>query len=297
MPYRVKYDEMHPDEMRWIMSIKIVSDSSSDLMELAGADYAAVPLKIITGEKEYVDDAALDVSGMIGDLKKYKGESKSSCPNTEDWRAAFEDHDEIFCVTITSNLSGSFNTANLALNEHIREKEGRQGHVIDTLSVGPESALIIEKLQELIAQKLDFQEIKNKINEYKTRTHLIFSLESLRNLANNGRVSHAVAKLAGVLGIRMIGKASDQGTLEMTNKSRGEERALSDIVKNLLKTGYEGGKLRIHHCQNLLAAEKLKAMIVKQFPAAMIKIQETRALCSFYAEAGGLLVGYEGARK
>ena len=110
-------------------------------------------------------------------------------------------------------------------------------------------------------------------------------------------MSHAVAKVAGVLGIRIIGKASNEGILEITNKSRGADRALSDIVKNMIKTGYEGGLARIHHCQNCKAAEKLVEMIKREFPNALIKIQETRALCSFYAEAGGLLVGFEGGVK
>ncbi|MBE5782621.1 MAG: DegV family EDD domain-containing protein [Clostridiales bacterium] len=279
------------------MSYKIVSDSSSDLLAMEDMAYASVPLKIITSEKEYVDSAELDVSGMIEDLKKYKGESKSSCPNSQEWQEAFENYEHIFCVTITSGLSGSYNAARLAVDEYMQKNPGKQGHVIDTLSVGPEAVLIMEKLKELIAQKLDFKEIINKINEYKSKTHLIFALESLRNLANNGRVSHAVAKLAGVLGIRIIGKASNQGTLEITNKSRGSERALTDIVKNMIKTGYEGGIARIHHCRNFKAAEKLKEMIMREFPGAMIKIQETRALCSFYAEDGGLLVGFEGGVK
>lgn len=276
------------------MSYTIVSDSSSDLLILPGMDYANVPLKIITDKKEYVDDASLDVDGMIADLRSYKGISKSSCPNIDDWTAAFGDHDHILCVTITSGLSGSNNTANLALQEHLNTHPDKQGMVIDSLSTGPENALIIEKLQEMIEAKFSFEEIKQKIKEYQAKTHLIFSLDSLRNLANNGRVSTAVAKVAGILGIRVIGKASEEGTLEITNKARGRSKALADILSNMLKTGYAGGKVRIHHCQNLEAAESLVEMIKQKFHDAVIKVQETRGLCSFYAESGGLLIGYEG---
>jgi len=279
------------------MDFKIIADSSADLLELEGAEFQSVPLKIITSQKEYVDDASLDVEAMIADLLKYKGTSKTSCPNVGDWKNAFGDAENIFAVTITSNLSGSYNSAALAMNDYLAEHPDRSGYVIDTLSVGPESVLIVEKLRELISSKLHFEEIKNKIIEYKTKTHLIFSLDSLRNLANNGRVSFAVAKIAGLLGIRIVGKASDEGTLEITDKARGTDRALSDILKNMLSTGYTGGKVRIHHCQNIGAAEKLSSMIKEKFQKATIFIQETRGLCSFYAEAGGLLVGYEGGVK
>lgn len=276
------------------MDYKIIADSSADLLEFDGVCFESVPLKIITGEKEYIDCESLDVSGMIDDLRRYKGESKSSCPNMGEWKEAFGEHENIFCVTITSNLSGSYNAAEMAMQDYLSEHPDRNGYVIDTLSVGPEAVLIIEKLQELISSRLHFDEIKSKINEYKTRTHLIFSLESLRNLANNGRVSFAVAKIAGILGIRVVGKASNEGTLEITDKARGNDRALGDIFKNMLHTGYSGGKVRIHHCRNISAANALAQMIREKFSRATVFIQETRGLCSFYAESGGLLVGYEG---
>lgn len=279
------------------MNYKIISDSSSDLLQLQDCAFESVPLKIITDENEYVDDASLNVDGMITDLQKYKGQSKSSCPNAEDWKNAFGENDGVFCVTITSGLSGSYNTANLALNEHLSKNPDKQGYVIDSLSAGPEVTMIVEKLQELISSNMDFKKIKEKILEYKNKTHLIFSLDSLRNLANNGRVSFAVAKVAGLLGIRVIGKASNEGTLEITDKARGSVKAIADIVKNMLKNGYEGGKVRIHHCRNLNMANNLMEKIKEKFPKAAVIIQETRGLCSFYAESGGLLIGFEGMNK
>ncbi len=276
------------------MACKIISDSSSDLLSLAGVDFESVPLKIITDEKEYIDDAKLSLEEMVSDLQKYKGTSKSSCPNAGEWQEAFKDADEIFCVTITSGLSGSCNAATMALSQHLEEHPEKKGHVIDTLTAGPEIALIIEKLQELILQKIDFDEIVKRIHAYMEKTHLLFALESLRNLANNGRVSGAVAKITGILGIRVVGKASDDGVLEIVGKAKGAKKTLLEIVNNMLKNGYMGGKVRIHHCQNKEAAESLSQMLKLHFPKAAVVIQETRALCSFYAEAGGLLIGYEG---
>lgn len=280
------------------MRYKIISDSSSDILTLnALCSYSSVPLKIITDSKEYVDDACLDVDEMISDLKKYKGTSKSSCPNIGDWKSAFEDYDSVFCVTITSGLSGSYNSAALAVSEYLSEHPDRKGAVLDSLSTGPENALIIEKLTELISQGLPFEETEKQVREYMRTTHLVFSLDSLRNLANNGRVNKAIAKVVGVLGIRIIGKASNEGTLETTNKVRGTDKALSEVYKNIRKLGYNGGKIRIHHCQNEASAEALISMIKADFPDAQAVIGKTGALCSFYAESGGLLVGFEGDEK
>lgn len=279
------------------MIIKIVSDSSSDIFNLSDVEYTSVPLKIITDEKEYIDTADLDVDGMTGDLQKYKGTSRSSCPNMEDWKSAFEGADAVFCVSITKNLSGSYNSAKLAVDDFLEENPDKKAFVVDTLSAGPECALIVEKLKELILSGLDFEAIKEQIVEYSRTTHLLFALESMRNLANNGRISHTAAKMAGLLGIRAVGKAGNNGTLEMVSKVRGSEKATDEIISKMKEHGYNGKKVRIHHCQNPEIANTVKEKLISEFPSANISIATTGALCSFYAERGGFLVGYEGAEK
>ncbi len=273
--------------------IKIVADSSANVLELQNTAFAAAALKVITSEKEFVDDNALDVDAMVSWFDSYKGKSKTSCPNPSDWLDAFGDADEVYCVTITSGLSGSFNAACIAKQMYETENEGKRVYVIDSLSAGPELVLIIEKLEEFIGQGLSYEEICREIEVYKEKTGLAFMLESLKNFAANGRVSPAVAKIAGVLGIRIVGKASDQGTLEPTNKCRGEAKSLSTILANLKAFGLSKGKVRIAHCMNEEAAQTLKRMILRELPQVDIRIHRCRGLCSYYAEKGGLLVGFE----
>lgn len=273
--------------------IKIVADSSANVLELEKTAFAAAPLKVITNEKEFVDDSALDVDGMVSWFDSYKGKSKTSCPNPADWLEAFGNADEVYCVTITSGLSGSYNAACIAKQMYESENVGKKVCVIDSLSAGPELALIIEKLEEYIGEGLPFEEISRKIDAYKKKTGLVFMLESLKNFAANGRVSPAVAKIAGVLGIRIVGKASDQGTLEPMNKCRGEGKALSAMVSHMKDFGLSKGKVRIAHSMNGEAAASLKSMILAELPQVNIQIHSCRGLCSYYAEKGGLLVGFE----
>ena len=276
------------------MNYKIVCDSSADLSSLGNIPFASVPMKIISADREFIDGESANVAEMTEYLKNYKGKSGSSCPNVGDWLDSFEDYDNIFCVTITSGLSGSYNSAKSAAEEYVASNPDRRVWVCDTLSVGPEAVLIIERMRELILEGRDFDGIVEEIKKYQKKTHLIFALESLRNLANNGRVSPLVAKISGVLGIRVVGKASNEGTLEVTNKARGGANTLSAIVENMLKSGYIGGKLRIHHCENKSAADALKGEILSLYPRADVSIIRTGILCSFYAEEGGLLIGFEG---
>ena len=274
-------------------TIKIVADSSANVLALEQTAFAAAPLKVITDVREFVDDAALDVDAMVSWFDSYKGKSKTSCPNPADWLEAFGDADEVYCVTITSGLSGSYNAACIAKQMYESENEGKRVCVIDSLSAGPELVLIIEKLEEYIGQGMSFGDICREIEAYKQRTGLTFMLESLKNFAANGRVSPAVAKIAGVLGIRIVGKASDQGTLEPTNKCRGVEKSLAAILSHLKSNGLAKGKVRIAHCMNEAAAQKLKEMIRAQMAQVNVQIHRCKGLCSYYAEKGGLLVGFE----
>lgn len=275
------------------MQFKIVADSSSNVRSMDGVSFANVPLKIITKEKEYVDDQTLDLAQMVEELKAYKGTSGTSCPNVVEWMEAFGDADAVFAIAITSNLSGSCNAARQAAEEYMEEHPDRKVCVLDSLSAGPELRLIAEKIREGILAGKAFEEIEAETREYMKHTHLLFTLQSLANLARNGRVSPAVAKLAGVLGIVIVGKASDVGTLQQMHKCRGEKRAIDTLYKEMKAHGYAGGRVRIGHNFNLAGAQVLREIILAEFPGADISIEQSAGLCLFYAEEGGLLVGYE----
>ncbi len=274
-------------------NIKIVADSSSDVFKREAIAFSAAPLKIITTERQFVDDESLDVREMVDFLGKYKGKSTTSCPNPEEWLSAFGDADEVFCITITSSLSGSYNAAMIAKNQYEERAPEKRVCVIDSLSTGPEMLLLIRKIEELAAEGKSFDEISEEVREYQKRTGLLFVLESMKNLANNGRVSKISAKLAGVMNIRVIGKASDKGELEPLDKPRGAKMTQLKILERLDRLGYSGGRLHITHCLNAEAAETLREGVLSKFPTAEVSIDKCGGLCSFYAEKGGMLIGFE----
>lgn len=275
------------------MSIKIVADSSADLLTLEGVDFAAVPLTISAGDREFTDNASLSIEEMLDHLRSYKGKSHTSCPGIGAYVEAFGDAEEVFCVTITRNLSGSYNAAASAAKEYVSKNPGRRVHVVDTLTAGAECTLIVEKLRDLILEGKDFDTVKGEIDEYVKHTELIFALESLHNLAANGRVNPLVAKISGALGIRVVGRASDDGVLEVISKPRGMQKAVIEIV-NLMKTrGYKGGKLRIHNAISPEFEAALLAKIKETFGDCDPVCGRVGGLCAFYAERGGLMIGYE----
>jgi len=270
---------------------KIVADSSANIRDERAVN---VPLKIGTDEKSFVDDETLNLSEMVEYLANYKGRSGSACPSSENWLSAFGDAQYVFCIVMTSNLSGSYNSARIAKEEYEEAHPERKVCLIDSLSTGGEMELICDKIHGLIADGKDFDYICEAVKEYQKKTHLLFCLKSLTNLANNGRVSAAAAKISSILNLRIVGKASSEGTLELLSKPRGDKNAHVEILKYMKEAGYCGGRVIIGHCFAEDKAAALSDIIKSDFPDAHIKINELGALCAFYAENNGIIIGYEG---
>ena len=240
------------------MNYKIVSDSSSNVFDMPGVPYASVPLKIIFGDKEYVDQPGIDTARMVAELEAHKGHSGTSCPNVQEWYDSFGDADCVYGVAITSNLSGSWAAGAQAVRDYEENNPGKRAFILDSLSAGPALALMLEDTQAAVAAGGDFETVKAAMIESQKHNKLAFCLQSLQNLARNGRVSPAVAKIASILGIRMVGRASTVGTLEPVYKPRGEAKALETVLQLMEEDGYKGGRVHITHGLNPTAAESLR---------------------------------------
>lgn len=275
------------------MKRKIVADSSCDIWELNGVDFAVAPMTISTDNKHYVDNQELDVRLMSEDLAKYKGISHTACPSVGSWLDCYEGYDEVFVVTLTGAMSGTYNSAMTAKGIYEEENENVKVHVFDSLSTGPEMRLLIEKLKEMIEEDLTFEEIVEKGQDYLNHTRLFFALKSLHNFAMNGRVSKAVASAIGVLNISIFATASEEGTIQQISKCRGEKKVVKSMIAHLENAGYHGGKVRISHADNLKLAHNVRDKILELYPHADIIVYPMGGLCTYYAEIGGLLVGCE----
>ena len=279
------------------MTWKIVADSGCDYRQLENlafdTEFVSVPLKIQVADQVFVDDANLDIDKMMETMYATSEASKSACPSPDDYLRAFEGAKHIFIVTITGTLSGSHNSAQLAKNIFLEEHPDAQIHVIDSLSAGGEVDLIVEKINDLIHQGLSFEEVVEVITTYQEKTKLLFVLAKVDNLVKNGRLSKLIGTVVGLLNIRMVGEASETGTLELLQKARGAKKSLQAAYEELIKAGYAGGRILMAHRSNEKFCQQLSELLREKYPQANIKIIPTSGLCSFYAEEGGLLMGYE----
>ncbi|MBW7572988.1 DegV family protein [Caproiciproducens faecalis] len=279
------------------MTWSIVSDSSCDLpsdsFQDCGVHFATVPLKLRVGSTEYVDDDSLNVNVMLAQMKNYKGPSSSACPSPEEWADEFRKSDCTIAVTMTSALSGTYNSALVAKDMVTEEFPWKKIYVIDSRSTAGGLVLILRKTLELIQSGLDFDEIAQQAEAYSRSLFLLFALGSYDNLIKSGRMSRVAGILATSLGIRAVASNTPEGEIKVLHKPRGEERAIQQIVETMSKLKNMAGQpVVISHCNNPKGAQRLKELISHVCLTTKITILQTRGLTSYYTESGGFLVGF-----
>ena len=281
--------------MEWI----IVTDSGCDLLpgELApNVHLRRVPLSILLGEEEWVDGPELDRERFLAAMEAHRGRSSSACPSPETWAQAFSGDGAIIAITITGGLSGSYNSAVLGRDMVWERQPGKPIYVLDSRSAGAEITLLVRKACELIAQGLDFEEVTKRLWLYHQHTHLLFLLEHVDNFVKNGRLNKLVGAAIGMLGVRILGCASEHGTLQPLMKPRGAAKGLELLVRELERAGYAGGALAITHVRNEEGARRLVALVRETWPEAPCELLPASGLCSYYGEEHGLIVGFEDAQ-
>lgn len=278
--------------MQW----NIITDSSCDLLNLENQSsniiFSSIPFVISIGSDDYVDNEMLNVPDMITAMEKCENASRTSCPAPLAWCEQFEKPGYSIAVTISSKLSGSYNSAYAAKSMILERYPEKRIALIDSRSAGPEIILAVRKLCELIEAGNDFDSVIEQIEDYIRHTHIIFALASFNNLVKNGRMSKLAGFIAGKFGFWGIGVGSEEGTIKIKQKTRGNSKVLDAIINDMKERGIKYGTVVISHCQNAVLAERLKNAIQDTWQNVKVIIIPTRGLCSYYAERGGLIVGY-----
>ena len=271
---------------------KLIVDSSSNMVNDPTHNVEVVPLTISFGGKDYIDDQNLNIQEFLSDMNKNQVAGKTTCPSIQAWLDALEGTEKAIIVTMTSGMSGTFSSALQAKNMYEEKHPTSQIIVVDSRSAGPELTIVLHGIEKMIQGDIRFVDLEEEIAEFRMHTHLLFILQSLHNLSLNGRVSPAVAKIAGLLKINLIGTVSKDGKLEPLTKARGMKKAMRELLKYMKDDNYHGGEVIIDHCENEKDAETIKEKLQAEYPDAQITIRPMHGLCSFYAEEGGLMIGF-----
>lgn len=278
--------------MKW----KVVTDSGSNLREINNLPedviFDIVPLILTLNGKEYVDNKNLDTKRVVNEMKKDKNPT-SACPAPGVYAEKFGDAENILCFTLSSEVSGSYNSAELGKKIALENSPNANIHIVNSKSAGGEMDLLIFKAIELIKEDKKFEEVTKLLTEYHNHTFVGYMLQSIDNLVKNGRVNKIIGSLVGLLNINILGIRSEKGEIEMSDRVRGKKQAIRRFIKDMKKNGLNGQRIEISHVNNRKLADTLAEKMMDHFPDAQINIRLTSGLCSFYAEDQGLIVGYE----
>lgn len=250
--------------MKW----NIITDSSCDLFDLKKQDseinFSSTPFTINIGNRDFVDDSNLDVCEMVQAMIDSREVSKTACPSPEVWYEQFKKADCSIAITISSQLSGSYNSANSARNMVLEEFPDKKIAVIDSRSAGSEISLMVEKIYKCIEEGHDFDYVVKMIKKEMQYSHIIFALTSFDNLIKNGRMSKLTGFIACKLGFWGIGIGSEQGTIAIKEKVRGSKKAVNAILRDIKERGSHVHTIFISHCENDKFAEDLKNNILRE---------------------------------
>ena len=274
------------------MSFHIVCDSCTDLTEedLKKGCYTLVPLTLLVDGEEIIDDQA----DFLAKVAASKESVKSACPAPESYMEAYSKADDIYVVTLSAELSGSYNSAVLGKNLYEEENGTKNIHVVNSRGAATTQVLIARKLNEYASQGMPFEEVVDKIEEYTTSLRTYFVLETLEVLRKNGRLSRLSATIAGALNIKPVMIGTRDGVIQKAAQARGMKKALAKMVEHM---GSEGRDLTrrqfvISHCNCYERAVYVKELIKKHLHAEDVDIVDTKGVSSLYACDGGIIVSY-----
>ena len=278
--------------MKW----NIVADSSCDLMQrdvaCDGFGFATVPFTIRVGETEYEDSESLDTLLLLDAMEGCAQLGSTACPPPHTWVEEFKKAENTISVTISDNLSGSYNSAVSAKQLVLADEPHRNISVLNSISTGPAIAILVRHIAEMIKNEAAFETVSAEAEKLTHGIKTVFALTCFDNLVKNGRMSKITGFIAKKLGMWGIGIGSPEGRIEIKGKARGASGAIGVILDDLQQRGFSGKELIISHCHNADFVQRLRERITERWQNADITVLKTRGLDSFYAERGGVIISY-----
>lgn len=277
------------------MKFKIVGDSCTDFLpEDRAKEYTVtVPLTIEVGEEEIIDDDSFDQTDFLRKIAEYEGCPKSACPSPETYMESFEGAEEVYVVTISSGLSGSYNSAELAREMYLEEHPNAKIHVFDSKSASSGQLLIAHLIEQYALNGTPFEEIVDKVSAFRDDLQTTFVLESLETLRKNGRLTGVKAMVANALNIKPYMTATG-GIIKQVGQARGIRKALDKMIDYVgeVGTNLTDKVVVIAHCNCVERAKNVEKKLLEKYGFKDSIIIDTKGISTMYANDGGVIVSF-----
>ena len=277
------------------MGYKILCDSCTDFTPAMEADprFVRIPLKIYVGEREFVDDGTICQEELLAAMRGCDGPTRTACPSPEEYRAHFEEAEDVYIVTLSANLSGSCNAAEQAVRCYREEGGAHNVHLFNSRSASAGQVQAALKIRDLAEAGLPFERVVEQTEAYLEEMDTMFVLESLENLRKNGRLTKVQALVTGSLRIKLLMGATPEGEIIRLGQGFTERQALHKMITRASQSlGQEGKRLVISHCNCPDRARYVRELAEKMCRFREILITATGGISTVYAYDGGVVIAY-----
>lgn len=277
------------------MSFKIVGDSCCDFTE----DYKEksyiinIPLTIEVGDYKIIDDDSFNQREFLDKVSEYSGCPRSACPSPEFYKEAYQGVDDVYVVTLSSKLSGSYNSARVAADLYKEENPNANVHVFDSEGAASKQFLLVQEIEKLASEGLPFSKVVEEVEKVNKGQEILFVLGTIEILRKNGRLPLVKATIAEVLNIKPL-LCGEHGEIKHVAQGRGVKKALEKLVDHVgtLEKNYSERKLMISHCDCYERAKELGETLLKRYHFKELQVIEARGITSLYAADGGVIVSF-----
>lgn len=277
------------------MKFKIIGDSCTDFIpeDLEKEYIVSVPLTIDVGNYEIVDDENFDQADFLKRVAAYQGCPKSACPSPETYMESFEGAEHVYVVTLSAQLSGSYNSAQLAKRMYQEEHPDTKIHVFDSKSASSGQLLLAHLIEEYALSGMEFETLVEKVTAFREKMQTTFVLESLETLRKNGRLTGVKALVASALNIKPYMKAVN-GSIAQAGQARGIKKALGKMVDFVGEVGENLTEktVIIANCNCRERAKQVEKELMERYHFKESMVIDTRGISSLYANDGGVIVSF-----
>ena len=280
-----------------MLSYHIAADSCTDLTDEMKSDphISRIPLTLIVGPDKIIDDDSFDQADFLAKVAAYSEAASSACPSPEAFMQGFGyDEADAYGITLSAELSGSYNSAMVGAQLIREEFPGKKVHVFNSRSACCGQTLILMCLRDCLEAGMSFKETVETVEKYISEQTTLFVLESLEHLRKNGRLTHLESVLVNALNIKPVMSSTPEGNIQKVGMGRGIKKGLVKMIDHVGKTAIhpELKRLAISHCNCAERAAWVKAQIAARYPFKSIVVVDTSGVGSLYAGDGGIVMAY-----
>lgn len=277
------------------MRFKIIGDSCTDFTQedLKKEYMVSVPLTIDVDGFEIVDDASFNQENFLKRVAEYPGCPQSACPTPALYMESYAGAEQVYVVTLSSHLSGSYNSAELAKQMYQEEHPDVKIHVFDSKSAAAGQFLLVREIEKLALEGVAFEQIVDRISGFRDDMQTVFVLENLDTLRKNGRLTGVKALVASALNIKPLLKGTD-GRIEQAGQARGINKALDKMVDYVgtIGSSFAEKTVVISHCNCKNRAQKVEKKLLELYHFEDSVLVDTRGISSLYANDGGIIIAF-----